>query len=447
MRNQRERVVYLHSLGCNKNTVDSEVMLTLLRKAGYRITDNPEEASRIIVNTCAFIDEAKEESIDAILELAERRKNGVKLVITGCMSQLYWKEIMDEIPEADAVVGIGNLEYILEAVETPDGKRDFPESRRSDSVYQEYPLRAMFISSPGSAFLKISEGCSRGCSYCLIPGIRGKMRSRNTESIIVEGKYLWKKGIHELVLTSQDTLSYGRDLPVENGLKTILNGLLRETGIEFIRLLYLRPSSELLDLTDFFNDARVVPYFDIPFQHVSAPILRGMKRSGSAEEYTELIGTLREKVPDAVFRTTLMVGFPGETDKDFSSLLSFIEEIQFNHVGVFIFNPQRGTAAFSMNRRVPKKVAEERRRLLMQTQQKISRLLLERLIGNTFQVLVEERFHGENLYMGRSYHFAPEVDGLFLLSSEKDITPGEMVHALVTGADDYDLHGELVDSL
>jgi ribosomal protein S12 methylthiotransferase len=447
MRNHRERVVYLHSLGCNKNTVDSEVMLTLLRKAGYRITDNPEEATRIVVNTCAFIDEAKEESIDAILELAERRKNGAKLVVTGCLSQLYWKEIINGMPEADVIVGTGNLEYILDAVQIPEGKRDFPESRRSDSMYREYSLRAMFISTPGSAYLKISEGCSRTCSFCLIPQIRGKMRSRNPESILEEGNYLWEKGIHELVLTSQDTLSYGRDLHIENGLKTILNGLLRETGIEFIRLLYLRPSSELLKLTDLFNEARVVPYFDIPLQHVSATILRRMKRNGSVEEYKELIEVLREKIPGAVFRTTLMVGFPGETDEDFSSLLSFIEEIQFNHVGVFIFSPQKGTAAFSMNRKVPKKIAEERQRLLMQTQQRISRLLLERYIGKTFEVLVEERFHGQNLYMGRSYHFAPEVDGLFLLRSEKNITPGEMVYARVTGADDYDLHGERVNSL
>jgi ribosomal protein S12 methylthiotransferase len=446
--NEREKkVIYLRSLGCSKNTVDSEVMLALLQKAGYRITEKPEDAAGIIINTCAFIDSAKEEAIDSILELAEHRKNGAKLIVAGCLAQLHWRQLLEEMPEIDAVVGTGNLEYVIEAVSTGSGGRNFAESRLTGRRYREYGRRGTLLSTPGSAYLKISEGCSRGCSYCLIPKIRGSMRSRSLRSIIDEGRYLREQGIHEIILTSQDTLSYGNDLlgRTRCGLDNVIRGLLEETSVELLRLLYMRPSPELFRLEVLFRDARLLPYFDIPIQHVSPRILRSMNRSGGAQEYGELMERIREKIPGAVLRTTVIVGFPGESERDFDMLLSFIRKVRFDHLGVFAFSPQEGTAAFSLKERVSKNIAEERRRTLMSVQQDISRGRLGRFVGRTFPVLVEERFEGDNLYIGRSYHFAPEVDGLFLIRSEKAIDPGSIVAARVTAAGDYDLHGVPVD--
>ena len=443
---QKEKIVYLRSLGCSKNTVDSEVMLALLKRKGYRTTDNPEEASRIVVNTCAFIDEAKEQAIDSILELAVHRKRGVKLIVAGCLPQLNWRELLDEMPEVDAVVGVGNLESILEAIDSAGEQRDFPDSRCIEEGYREYASRSELLSFPGFAYVKISEGCSRHCSFCLIPKIRGKMRSRLPATIIHEARSLRKRGIQELILISQDTLSYGKDLGMRDGLKTLLEGIVRESGISFLRLLYLRPSQELFQLIELFNGGGVLPYFDIPIQHVSEKILRLMGRSGGDREYRRIIDSIRERVPGAVFRTSVIVGFPGETDRDFALLLNFVQEVEFNHLGVFIFSPQRETAAFSLKGRVPRKVAEIRKRLLMESQQKISHRLLTRLVGQTFPVLVEERFQEEPLYIGRSYHFTPEVDGVFLLRSAKNLVPRSIVHARVTSADDYDLHGEALKS-
>jgi len=445
MKRDSDKVIYLRSLGCNKNTVDSEVILTLLKKKGYRLTQTPEEASRIIVNTCAFIDDAKEEAIDNILELSVYKKNGAKLIVSGCLPQLYHREILNELPEVDAVVGIGNLESILDAVNAPDTKRDFPESREIGCGYREYGMREELLTLPGYAYVKISEGCSMECSFCLIPKIKGKMRSRLPNNIVEEVRALQQKGIQEVILTSQDTLYYGRDLGIPYGLKSLIEELLKGTNIRFIRTLYLRPSYELFEYINIFKRSGVLPYFDIPIQHVSKNILLSMRRVGDYISLKEIITKIRHYVPEAIIRTTVIVGFPGETEEDFNLLLHFIEEVQFNHLGVFTFSPQRETEAYALKERVPKRIAEERKNTIFEIQREISRRHLRKEVDQVFDVLIEERFKNDPLYLGRSYHFAPEVDGVFLLRSEKEIKPGSIVRAKVTSADDYDLHGVLVN--
>jgi len=438
---EKDKLIYLKSLGCNKNTVDSEIILSLLKKEGYKITQNPEEASSIIVNTCAFIDDAKEEAIDTILELSNIRMADAKLIVAGCFSQLYSDEILQEISEVDAVTGIGNLEGVLDAVRNSSTEKDFPESRKISNTYKEYILRNKLLTLPGYAYLKIAEGCSKNCSFCLVPKIKGKIRSRALNKILEEAKILEKKGIYELILTSQDTLNYGRDLNLQNGLKTLIDCLLNNTDISFFRLLYLRPGYELLENLDIFENSRVLPYFDIPIQHVSKKILLSMNRSGDYAFYKQIINKIRDKVPEAILRTTVIVGYPGETEEDFDTLLHFVEEMQFNHLGVFIFSPQSETEAFKLKQSVAKKISERRKNILLETQLEISSRYMEGNIGKVFEVLIEEKFQHINLYIGRSYHFAPEVDGVFLVRSKKALKPGSMIKAKVTSADDYDLHG------
>ena len=435
--------VYLESLGCNKNTVDSEIMLSILKEKGFERTNSPEDASAIIVNTCAFIDPAKEEAISAILELGRRKREGARLIVAGCLPQIHHRAALDELPEVDAVVGVGNLEALLEAVEhNGTGERDFPSSRFIGDSYREYAAGRELFTPPGYAYLKISEGCSRACSFCIIPAIRGKLRSRAPDSIVEEAKQLEKKGVRELVLTSQDTLGYGLDIGA--GLDRLVERLLSETGISLIRLLYLRPGNELLRALGVFENERVLRYFDIPVQHVSKKVLRDMNRGGDHDEYIGMVDTLRTRFEDAVLRTTLIVGFPGEGAAEFELLQAFVEEARFDHLGVFLFSPQEGTAAFSFKGRVGKKTAEERKKRLLELQRGISRERLSRSVGRDFEVLVEERVAGKNLYLGRSRHFAPEVDGVFVLESARELRPGDLVWARVTRSDDYDLHGTLL---
>jgi ribosomal protein S12 methylthiotransferase len=454
----RKKTVYLESLGCNKNTVDSEIMLAMLAAKGYRRTSEPEDASLILVNTCAFIDDAKEEAVNAILELARRKSTGSRMVVAGCLTQIHHRDLLEGIPEVDAVIGIGNLEYLLDAITSgageragsessaagaPDRERDFPESRAVDGRYREYRWGRELITPKGYAYLKIAEGCGRRCSFCLIPAIRGKQRSRTIGSLVEEAKTLEGRGVRELILTSQDTLSYGKDLEMKRGLTELVERLVAETRIDFFRLLYLRPGKELLESLEIFGHERVLPYFDIPVQHVSPAVLRKMNRGGGYESYLKMTDLIRGRFPDAVLRTTLMVGFPGEGEEEYDLLTKFVEEVRFDHLGVFRFSPQPGTGAASLEGRAASRVAGRRRDALLARQREISRERLRRNLGKTFDVLVEERFEGDSRYIGRSYHFAPEVDGLFMVESKKTLAPGDLVKAVVTSSDDYDLYGRL----
>ncbi len=436
-----EKVVYLESLGCNRNTVDSEIMLSLLEERGYKITQKPEEASIIIVNTCAFIDEAKEEAINTIFELSRYKKSDSKLIVTGCFPQLYHKEIIREMPEVDAVLGTGNLNAIIYALENQNQKRDFPAGRYINSEYREYINRKKLLTLPGYAYMKISEGCSRKCSFCLIPLIKGRLRSRKIENIVMEACLLEKMGTKELVLTSQDTLHYGQDLGMRRGLTTLVESLIRETDIEFIRLLYLSPTHELIENLDIFDNERVFPYFDIPIQHVSKKMLKNMNRIGDYDYFKDIINRIRERFHNAILRTTAIVGYPCETEDDFAQLMCFIKEMKFNHLGVFTFSPQRKTEAYNIKGRVNKNIALMRKMKLVELQKEISLRHLENNIGKVFPVIIEEKLSCNHLFFGRSYHFAPEVDGVFLVRSSKDIKPGSVVNVKVTRADYYDLHG------
>jgi ribosomal protein S12 methylthiotransferase len=439
------KLIYLRSLGCNKNTVDSEVILTLLKERGHIITDDPGEASNIIINTCAFIDEAKEEAIDTIYELAKHRKVGASIIVTGCFSQMYHKEVVKKLPEVDAVIGIGDLKAVIDAVKTPGQKKDFSNSRVIGDSYREYPARDELLSMPGSAYLKIADGCSRKCAFCLIPLIRGQQRSRDPDSIVEEARKLEKKGVKEIVLVSQDTLSYGCDLNNNINLKLLIERLLKKTGVRFFRLLYLRPDPELKGNLDIFDNSRVLPYFDIPVQHASEKILKNMDRAGNPLSYSDIISTIRGRFSNAVVRTSIIVGYPGETEKDFNILLDFIKKIRFDHLGVFSFSPQKETRAFDLKRKVKTSVIEKRKKELMEVQRGISGKQLKKNIGKCCDILIEEKILARNMYLGRSFHFAPEVDGVFLVKSKRILKPGDLIRAKVTRADDYDLHGVEID--
>jgi len=437
----KNKTVYIESLGCCKNTVDSEILLRILKERGFRRTNDPKNAAHIIVNTCSFIDEAKEEAIDVIFELARYKQFGARLIIAGCFPQLYSREIVENMPEVDAVIGNGNLNAIIDAVESESDGKEYPQSRIIPEKYTEYPDRSELLSPKGYAYIKISEGCSRNCSFCLIPRIKGRQRSRKIEDIVREAGWLERLGVKELILTSQDTLSYGNDLGKDINLKNLIQKLLTDTGFKYIRLLYLRPGYELLKNLELFDDSRILPYFDIPIQHVSAQILKNMKREGSSADYQNVIEKIRKRFPHSILRTTIIVGFPGEKKKDFGALIDFIQEIRFNHLGVFIYSPQRETSAYGLNERVDTRTAEARKKHILSVQRTISEKLLNKEKGKLFDVLIEETIKTENISIGRSYHFAPDVDGLFIVSSYNNLEPGSIVRAKVTHSDEYDLHG------
>jgi len=435
-----EKTYFIESLGCNKNIVDSEIIMTLLKERGYRRVEKPEDADRIIVNTCAFIDEAKQEAIDTILALSRMKRQHARLVVTGCFPQIYSVEIEKQMPEVDTITGSGNLSAVVDAIDSDGEQKSFPHSRTIPDRYTA-ARRTDFITLRGFAYQKISEGCSRSCSFCLIPHIKGRMRSRSIGEILDEIRDLEQRGVKELILTSQDTLSYGLDFEERSSLKELLRRITGETAIPLIRLLYLRPATALLGILDLFENRRILPYFDIPIQHVSKKILKNMNREGDSRYYEKVIGRIRDRIPHAVFRTTLITGFPGEGEEEFEELLGFVERIKFNHVGVFTYSPQRETRASALRDRVKGRIAEERREVILARQREISHSLLEAETGKSFDVLIEERVQGEDLYLGRSYHFAPEVDGLFVVRTATELGPGSLVKAKVTAADDYDLHG------
>ncbi len=438
------KTVYIESLGCNKNTVDSEIILSILKKRGYTKTGRPDEAAIVIVNSCAFIDAAKQETIDTVFEIAGKKAPDAKLIVAGCFSQLYHREIEEEMPEVDAIIGTGNLKAIIDAVESRASGRYFPESTELPKRFNEYGSRTELLTPAGYAYIKISEGCSRNCSFCLIPRIKGNLRSRSIAVIVEEAKQLEKMGVKELILTSQDTLRYGSDLSEKESLSLLIKSLLLETDIPVLRLLYLRPGKELIRNLDIFSDSRVAPYLDIPLQHVSKRILQLMRRNGDYDTYRDIITRIRKQIPHAVLRSTFIVGFPGETEEDVTRMLNFIREIRFNHLGVFVFSPQEHTDAAGLPMNVDEKTAKKRKEAVLALQKNISKEILTEERGKTFSVLIEENIEGEYISLGRSYHFAPEVDGLFVVRSDKRIEPGDLIHAKVTHAGEYDLFGTAV---
>ncbi len=444
-----EKTVALTSLGCDKNRVDSEVMLGLLAKDGFRLVAEEAEADIIIVNTCCFIKDALEESIETILEMAEYKKTGrcKGLIVAGCLGQRYEKEFFEELPEVDAVVGTAAYESIAEvADEVLEGARQMKRlediDRPMDGANGCLRLRS---TAPYFAYLKISEGCDNHCTYCVIPRLRGRHRSRTLESLVAEAELLAAEGVKELVLVAQDTSIYGRDIYGEPRLHTLLEKLNDIEGLAWIRLLYCYPET----LTDETIAAmarceKVCHYIDMPIQHASDTVLKRMGRRSSQALIREKIAKLRAAMPDIALRTTLIVGFPGETEEEFQDLKDFIAEMKFDRLGVFSYSQEDGTPAARMENQIDDELKEERREELMDMQKSISAALCEQETGTVKEVLIEGRLPEEEIYCGRTRRDAPEIDGLVFVSSEEELYSGDFVQVQIREAGDYDLIGDVI---
>ena len=433
------RTFWIDLHGCAKNQVDAEEIRARLEAEGWTAREGPEGAGILVVNTCGFIESAKKESLDAILSLKARYPES-KILMAGCLAQRYSQDLAADLPEADGIFGNGDLARIAEAAE------DLRGGGRPVLVPDAAPLvrppRSTLFSYPRSAYLKISEGCSNRCSYCAIPLIRGESRSRAVEDVAEEARDLVSRGIFELNLIGQDLGAYGMDSLGRPALPELLEELRRIDADFRIRMLYIHPDhfpDPILDLCA--RDPRILPYFDLPFQHASAPILRAMNRRGDAETYLRLIGRIRDRLPEAVLRSTFLVGFPGETDKDFEALRDFQDRARLTWLGAFEYSREEGTPAAGMNGRVPRKTASERRRRVEEAQRPITEEALRGFVGRELEVLVEEPVEGEELSLGRSYAQAPEVDGLVVLNAR--LESGLVVRARVIAVNGVDVEAAL----
>ncbi len=436
--------LHLVSLGCAKNLIDSEVMLGRLVNAGWVITDDPAEAEIIIVNTCSFIEPAVNESIDTILELAKFKETGIcrHLVVTGCLPERFREKIVHALPEVDIFLGTGAFDRIVHAV---NGSSDFSKCLLPDpnllTMQAKEAHRVRSLSH--IAYIKIAEGCSRHCAYCIIPRLRGKYRSRNHEDIIAEARSLVLSGVKELILVAQDTTSYGKDLNMSVDLSGLLESISDISEDVWIRLMYGHPESidESIVKTIATYD-NICTYFDIPVQHVSNSVLKRMRRKYTRDDLYRLFEKIRETAPDCALRTTAIVGFPGETDKDFQQLFDFAEDICFDHLGVFLYSDSEDLQSHRLSHHVPKNTAKERHDRLMSRQADISLKNNQKYIGRVLKVLVEEKSE-DNLFVGRTYFQAPEVDGITYINSNQ-LQPGRFAGIKITDAFEYDLAGKTV---
>lgn len=439
-----EYKVGMISLGCPKNQVDAEHMLALIDAAGCEIVDYVNGCDVVIVNTCGFIDDAKKEAIENILDMVELKKEGIisKIIVTGCLAQRYKDEIVTEIPEVDAVVGIGANGDIVKTIE---------EVMSGVDTIEKYPPRCdlplegqRILTTPQYwAYLKIGEGCSNRCTYCTIPSIRGNMRSRSMENVIEEAKQLAESGVKELILIAQDTTSYGLDLYGELKLPELLDELCKIDSIEWIRLLYCYPdriTDELIETMK--KQDKVVNYIDLPLQHADDKILKAMNRRGDQAMIRNVIEKLRTEIPDVVIRTTFIVGFPGEGEDEFENLAVFVNEIEFDRLGVFTFSAQEGTPAYDMEDQVEEDVKTRRGEIIMQDQYSIMEEKNNEKIGKTYKVIVEDYDGYSDSYTGRTYMDAPEIDGLVRFTSDRDLDIGDFAEVEIFDVEDYDLIGE-----
>lgn len=434
------------SLGCDKNLVDTEVMLGLLASRGYEMTDDEEQADIVVVNTCCFIHDAKEESIQNILEMAELKKDGrIKaLIVTGCLAQRYRQEILDEIPEVDEVLGTTAYDKILDAVdEALSGRHSVI---LSDLEALPLPDTKRLVTTGGHfAYLKIAEGCDKHCTYCIIPKIRGEFRSVPMERLIREAQELADQGVKELILVAQETTLYGKDLYGEKSLHRLLRELCKISGLRWIRILYCYPEEIYDDLIQTIKEEpKICNYLDLPIQHASDGILKRMGRRTSKQELVDIIGKLRSEIPDICLRTTLITGFPGETQEQHEELMDFIDEMEFERLGVFTYSPEEDTPAAVMPDQIDEEVKLDRQAELMELQQEIAFDNAQEMIGREVLVMVEGKVADENAYVGRTYRDAPNVDGLIFINTDEELLSGDFAQVKVTGAVDYDLIGELL---
>jgi ribosomal protein S12 methylthiotransferase len=483
----RPRIGFV-SLGCPKNLVDSEVMMGLLDRAGAEITGRPELADIVVVNTCSFIDRAKQESVDTILEMAQLKANGKaqKLIVAGCLVERYRDEIQKNIPDVDAVVGTGELEQILAAAgldtsapppsaevslfnilsasatagavmpsSRPEGDWREAQGRFARETWQgahgtlpqtlyDHTTPRLLSTGKASAYIKIAEGCDHPCSFCIIPNLRGKFRSRRFESVVAEAEQLVRNGVREITLVGQDTTCYGEDLGLRDGLAQLLDRLARIEGLKWLRFLYAYPNritGRLLETMA--SHANICKYLDVPLQHASGSVLKAMRRGGNAEIFLKTIEKIRAHMPEVVLRTSFIAGFPGETDADFAVLKDFVRESRFDWLGVFSYSDEEGSGAYHLGEKVPAKTIESRRRALMRLQKSISKKSKARLVGRSFDLLA----HGESdetplLWEGRTEHQAPEIDGKVYINDFgpfDQLTPGSFYRCEITESHDYDL--------
>jgi len=427
------------SLGCPKNLVDSEIMLGILNKDGFEITFQPEEADVIIINTCAFIEDAQSEAIETILEMAQyKEQNLKKLIVTGCLSQRYKEEVLSLLPEVDAVVGIDEIEKISDIIK--DDEKYFVGE--GCGAYPESQPRIL-TTPPYMAYLKIAEGCDNNCTYCAIPFIRGKFRSRKMEDILKEAEKLAEGGAAEIMVVAQDTTRYGEDIYGESKLAELLESLCKIEKIKWIRVLYTYPerlSDEIINVVR--ENDKIANYFDIPIQHISDSVLKRMGRRTDGKSIRELIKRIKTRIPDAVIRTSLIAGFPGESEEDFGELEAFVSEGHFSRLGVFAYSKEEGTPAFKLRGHLPEEVKKARADRIMELQNKISKEFCKGFIGKEIEVIVEGGVG--DTYFGRSQQDAPEIDGKVFFTGGGDHLLGRFATVKITDADDYDLKGELI---
>ena len=434
------------SLGCDKNLVDTEVMLGLLASRGYEMTDDENQADVIVINTCCFIHDAKEESIQNILEMAEYKKQGKirALIVTGCLAQRYRQEIIDEIPEVDEVLGTTAYDKILDAVDAALAGQH--EVILSDLDALPLPDTKRLVTTGGHfAYLKIAEGCDKHCTYCIIPKIRGNFRSVPMEHLLKEAQELAGQGVKELILVAQETTLYGKDIYGENSLHILLKNLCKIPGIRWIRILYCYPeeiTDELIQVMK--EEPKICHYLDLPIQHANDTILGRMGRRTSKQELVDIIGKLRREIPDICLRTTLITGFPGETKEQHEELMEFVDEMEFDRLGVFTYSPEEDTPAAEMPDQIDEEVKLDRQADLMELQQEIAFDNAQDMVGREVLVMIEGKVADENAYVGRTYRDAPNVDGLIFINTDEELLSGDFARVKVTGAIDYDLIGELL---
>ncbi len=436
--------VYAITLGCSKNEIDSELMLSMLKNNDYIVADTLDEAEVIIINTCGFIEKAKEESIETIWEMTQYKNNGncKYLILAGCLAQRYSQELMDEIPEIDAIIGTGNIKEIASIIKDLEAK--VQRIKKIDNIDVDYLEGVKRINFNSTEYVRISEGCDNFCTYCIIPKLRGKHRSRRMEDIIREVEYLSTNGVKEIILIGQNTSDYGIDLYGEYSLYKLLDKLNAIDGISWIRVLYLYPDNFNDDLIKSIkNNEKVVKYVDIPLQHINNNVLKRMNRRTSKEDIKSLINKLRKEIPEIVIRTTFIVGFPGETEDDFYELLDFISEVKFERLGVFTYSQEEDTPAYNLPDQVLEEIKEYRRDRVMEIQKDISEDIMMNKVEKTFDVLIEE-FCDNNTYIGRTYMDSPEIDGVVYVNSLEELNLGSFVKVKITDYLEYDLIGEVI---
>ena len=446
------------SLGCDKNLVDSEEMLGDLTQAGYEITDDEEAAEAAVINTCCFINDAKKESIESILELARRRTDGQlrALIVTGCLAQRYSQDILREIPEVDAVIGTTAQDTLLQTLEEILGRDEAGSGRqekdralvRLDDLRRlpRTDAKRVLTTANGYGYLRIAEGCNKHCTYCVIPSIRGSYRSIPMENVLETAEQLAGQGVRELILVAQETTLYGTDLYGRKMLPELLHKLAQIEQIRWIRLLYCYPEEITPELVQTMKEEpKVLHYIDMPIQHASDSILKRMGRRTDRKELEEIVSLLRKEIPDICIRTTLITGFPGEVEKDHKTLLSFVRRMKFERLGVFAYSREEGTPAAKMPAQIPAPVKKKRRKELMLLQQEIAFKKARRMKGRTVEAIVEGRIVGEDVYTARTYMDAPGVDGTLFIETRRELMSGDFVRVKITGSDEYDLIGVIAD--